>query len=296
LDKYLNSFLNYLTNEKNYSPLTVKSYRGDLTQFTGFLNKQGVRSPEKVTHIIIREFLSILMKSHYTKKSIIRKLASIKSFYKFLFNRGLINNNPGDYVSSPKADKKLPDFLYEEEISDIIEAFSEDTFNGARNKSLLEVLYSTGVRISELVSMNLNDIDFSSLLIKVKGKGNKERIVALGSKCVAALKNYLSFRKKILLKYNNKTDSLFLNQQGKRLTDRGVRYIFKKIIREFSLKKNMSPHTIRHTFATHMLNHGCDLRIVQEFLGHVSLSTTQVYTHIGGNKLKKTYEEFHPHS
>ena len=296
LDSYYNDFLNCLSNEKNYSRLTIKSYREDLEQFGVFLKQENLSSVSEIGHIIIRKFLSRLMDRNYARKSILRKLATIKSFFKFLFNRGMINNNPGDYVSSPKTERKLPDFLYEEEINNIIESFAQDNFESLRNKALIEVLYSTGTRVSELVAMNIHDIDFATSLVKVKGKGNKERIVVLGSKCIQALENYLPKRKDILGKFNKDTDALFLNQRGNRLTDRGVRYIFEKLVKKFAIAKKVSPHTIRHTFATHMLDHGCDLRIVQEFLGHVSLSTTQIYTHVGGNKLKSVYEEFHPHS
>ena len=296
LNNYFNNFLNYLSNEKNYSALTIKSYGEDLKQFKIFLKQEKINSVLKTDHIIIRKFLSILMEQNYSRKSILRKLATIKSFFKFLFNRGEIDNNPGDYVSSLKTENKLPDFLYEKEITDIIESFNKDDFESVRNKALVEVLYSTGTRISELVAMNINDIDLISSMVKVKGKGNKERIVALGSKCIQAIKFYLPKRENMLVKFRKDADPLFLNQRGERLTDRGVRYIFDKSIKKFALDKNISPHTIRHTFATHMLNHGCDLRIVQEFLGHVSLSTTQIYTHVGGDKLKKVYEEFHPHS
>lgn len=296
LDTYYKDFLTYLTIEKNYSDLTVKSYKKDLAQFNGFLEHEKLNSIEKLDHIVIRQFLSVLTNQDYSKKSILRKLAAIKSFIKFLYNRGIIDNNPGDYVSSPKAERNLPDFLYEREITDIIESFTDNDFPSRRNRSLIEMLYSTGARVSELVAMDLKDIDFSSGLVKLRGKGDKERIVALGSKCIKALTQYINYRNDTLLKFRKETDALFLNQHGARITSRGVRYIFQKLVKEMALEKKVSPHTIRHTFATHMLDHGCDLRIVQEFLGHVSLSTTQIYTHIGGNKLKKVYEEFHPHS
>ncbi len=296
LDTYSKEFLIYLTNERNYSDLTVKSYKEDLVQFKGFIEQEKLNSIEKLDHIVIRQFLSMLTNQDYAKKSILRKLAAIKSFFKFLYNRGIIDNNPGDYVSSPKAERNLPDFLYEREITDIIDSFTDNDFPARRNRSLIEMLYSTGARVSELVAMNLKDIDFSSGLVKLRGKGSKERIVAFGSKCIKALTQYMNYRKDVLLRFRKETDALFLNQKGGRLTSRGVRYIFQKLVKEMALEKKVSPHTIRHTFATHMLDRGCDLRIVQEFLGHVSLSTTQIYTHIGGKKLKKIYEEFHPHS
>ncbi len=291
-----NDFFNYLTNEKNYSRLTVKSYREDLVQFEAFCRQEGFDDIEKLDHIAIRNFLSLLVQKDFSRKSILRKLATIKSFFKFLFSRGVIENNPADYVSSPKAEKILPDFLYEKEIMDIIEYFTDNDFESTRNRAIVEMLYSTGTRISELVAMDLADIDFSTGLVKVRGKGDKERIVALGSKCIEAVHRYQEHRNNMNIRFHNEDGALFLNQNGRRLTSRGVRYIFGKFVKKMALKKKVTPHTIRHTFATHMLDHGCDLRVVQEFLGHTSLSTTQIYTHVGGSKLKKIYEEFHPHS
>lgn len=293
---YFNDFLDYLANERNYSNLTIKSYKEDLIQFQEFILGKELQSIKQIDHIIIRSFLSILVDKNYSKKSVLRKLAAIKSFFKFLFNRGILENNPGDYVSSPKSEKILPDFLYEDEMTELIETQTDENFSSIRNKALLEVLYSTGIRVSELVSIDVNDIDFQTGLIKVRGKGNKERIVALGSMSISALHHYLSFRNAHIEKNHKENSALFLNHFGDRLTDRGVRYIFEKIVKKIALNKKVSPHTIRHTFATHMLNHGCDLRVVQEFLGHVSLSTTQIYTHIESEKLKKVYKECHPHS
>ncbi len=294
--EYINSFLYYLTDEKNYSDLTIKGYNKDLIQFNEFIQKESIGSINDIDHIVIRKFLAELMNKDYKKKSILRKLAAIKSFFKFLFNRSVIKNNPGDYVSSPKSDKTLPDFLFENEIINIIESFTKDSFDSKRNRAIMEVLYSTGIRVSELVKINIHDIDKKSGLVKVIGKGNKERIVVLGIKALQALNDYSIYRDEHLAKCNKQDDALFLNRLGGRITDRGVRFIFQTFIKKTAFNKKVSPHTVRHSFATHMLNHGCDLRVVQEFLGHVSLSTTQIYTHIGREKLKKVYDECHPHS
>jgi tyrosine recombinase XerC len=295
-NNHINTFLIYLSNEKNYSDLTIKSYRGDLVQFDEFVNNNDDKDMISIDHIVIRNFLSQLMNDNYSRKSILRKLAALKSFFKYLFNRRIVTRNPAEYVASPKVEKKLPDFLFENEMTGILESFSGNDFFAIRNKALIEVLYSTGARLSEVVALNLYDIDFQSALVKVHGKGDKERIVALGSKCITAIKNYLISRKNYINNINAAEEALFVNHRGKRLTGRGVRYLFSKIIKQLAFDKHISPHTIRHTFATHMLDHGCDLRVVQEFLGHVSLSTTQIYTHVSGNKLKQIYEEFHPHS
>lgn len=296
LDKYMDIYLQYLTEEKGYSDLTIKSYSEDLLKFNRFLMKKNILHLEKIDHLIIREFLSELFVNQYAKKTIGRVLAALKSFFKFLFNRRYIVKNPGDFVSSPRSEKKLPDFLYESEMNTLIEFFNENNFEARRNKALLETLYSTGIRVSELVSINYMDIDFKSALIKVKGKGRKERITALGTKCLQALQQYFPYRNELLTACGSKEDALFLNKFGQRLTDRGVRYVFETMMKKVAISKKVSPHTIRHTFATHMLEHGCDLRVVQEFLGHVSLSTTQIYTHMVKERLKHVYDQCHPHS
>ncbi len=289
-------FLKYIANEKSYSKLTLKSYNEDLTQFLEFLEKENINNINNVNHIIIRKFLSLLSDKEYSKKSMVRKLAAVKSFFKYLYHREYIDKNPADYVSSPKLPEYLPEFLYEDEINNIIDSLTDSSFETVRNRAILEFLYSTGVRVSELVSINVSDVDINNGLIKVKGKGNKERIVALGSKALNALHNYLIYRNDLLKKDGKESKALFINLKGNRLTSRGVRYIFEEIIKKLALKKSISPHTIRHTFATHMLNHGCDLRVVQEFLGHSSLSTTQLYTHIVKDRLKDVYNKYHPHS
>jgi len=296
LNDFIEKFIEYLQDEKNYSEHTCNDYKDDLEQFNQFLNKLNLQNIEQIDHIIIRQFLGELNQKDYSKKSIARKLASIKSFFKFLLKRGYINSNPAEYVSTPKLPKLLPHFLYEDEITEIIESFDGDDFESVRNKAILETLYSTGMRVSELVNLDLQDIDIFQGIARVYGKGKKQRIVALGSKCREALNTYLVYRKNLLDNQGITTEALFINTRGKRLTDRGVRYIFKSHITKLAKEKKVSPHTIRHTFATHMLNNGCDLRVVQEFLGHVSLSTTQIYTHIGKKQLKNIYEKYHPHS
>ncbi len=293
---YIENFLIYLLDEKNYSELTIKSYKDDLYQFAEFLGNNNITDITEVTHIEIRKFLADLTEKNYTKKSIVRKLAAIKSFFKFLHHREVIKSNPAIYVSSPKLPSHLPGFLYEDEISTLIESIDGNKFEDVRNRAIFEFLYSTGIRVSELVNLDVDDIDVNSGVAKVVGKGNKQRIVALGSKCIEALNKYIIFRYDMLSSMGKDNNALFLNTKGNRLTARGIRYIFKNIIDKLAIRKKISPHTMRHTFATHMLNNGCDLRVVQEFLGHVSLSTTQIYTHIVKDRLKEAYDKFHPHS
>jgi len=296
MNNYIEKFIEYLENEKNYSLHTCKDYTEDLEQFNDFVKKLNLEDIKQIDHIIIRQFLGELNQRNYSKRSIARKLASIKSFFKFLLKREYIKTNPAEYVSSPKLPKLLPHFLYEDEITEIIESFDNNNFESARNRAILETLYSTGMRVSELVNLDLQDIDIFQGIARVYGKGSKQRIVALGSKCRESLNVYLIYRKNFLNKSGISTDALFINFKGKRLTDRGVRYIFEKYIKKIAQEKKVSPHIVRHTFATHMLNNGCDLRAVQEFLGHISLTTTQIYTHIGKKQLKKIYDEYHPHS
>jgi integrase/recombinase XerC len=293
----IENFLNYLRNEKNYSEHTLKNYENDLKQFFQFLSQQKIEDLKRVDHILIRSFLASLYEQNYEKKSIARKLACLKSFFKYLLKNNFIDDNPADYVSSPKIPKKLPNFLYEDNIKNIIEFFNKpDDFEKSRERAILETLYSTGIRVSELVNLNLNDINLEAGTAIVFGKGKKERIVPLGSKCIEALKIFIKQRNQLLNKLNKTEKALFINKNGNRLTDRGIRYIFDKHIKKLAEIEKVSPHTIRHTFATHMLNNGCDIRIVQEILGHSNLSTTQIYTHISKKKLKSDYLKFHPHS
>ncbi len=296
LNDYIDEFLQYITEEKIYSHLTEKSYGEDLLQFNNFLSGKNVKRMEEVNHIMIRNFLSELMQGDYAKKSIVRKLAAIKSFFKFLNHRKIIETNPAELVSSPKLNKSLPTFLYLDEINTLIDFLNEKSFISMRNRAMIEVLFSTGIRVSELINLNVSQIDDKTGLVKVKGKGNKERIVVLGSKSILALHDYRNYRRDLLQNINKKTEVLFLNQKGERITDRGVRYILENLVKKVALSKKVSPHVIRHSFATYMINNGCDLRVVQEMLGHVNLSTTQIYTHIGKNKLKDVYEKYHPHA
>jgi len=293
---FIEEFLKYLKDEKNYSEYTCKVYSDDLLQFNAFLNDEHITEVENIDHIIIRQFLALLTDKNYSKRSIARKLAAIKSYFKFLLKMNYIDKNSADYVSTPKLPKLLPHFLYEDEISNIIDSFNENNFESTRDRAIIETLYSTGMRVSELVNLGYQDIDLSQGIARVFGKGKKERIVAIGSKCRESISNYLIYRKALMIKIKIDNEALFLNSRGGRLTDRGVRYIFDKYVKKVAFEKKVSPHTIRHTFATHMLNNGCDLRVVQEFLGHSSLTTTQIYTHIGKKHLKNVYNRYHPHS
>lgn len=283
--KEIEDFVKYLTAEKNYSQNTAKAYRTDMYIFANFLktDKTSVINCNKKN---IRNFLAFLYNKNINKNSIIRKLAVIKSFYKFLMINSIITKNPATTIVSPKKNKRIPVFLTLPDIMKLIE-LPEISY---RDKAIIELLYSSGIRIEELVSRNLNDIDLFYGSLKVFGKGSKERNVPVGDKCLFAIKNYIDERRAKGLDVSIKSP-LFLNKEGKRLTSRGARKILHKLFVTAGCKQNVSPHTLRHTFATHLLDNGCDIRSVQEMLGHKNLSTTQIYTHVTLETLRKVYDK-----
>ncbi|HRZ67399.1 MAG TPA: tyrosine recombinase XerC, partial [Candidatus Omnitrophota bacterium] len=229
-----------------------------------------------------------------SKVSIARKIASIRSFFKFLFREGIIKNNPASSLSTPKRDKHLPKFLDEKEIVLLLESPGKEDEAGLRDGAILETLYSTGIRVSELVGLNIDTVDQIGGVIKVYGKGKKERIVPIGDRALQAIRDYLKKRRASNTKDTHAGKALFFNKNGGRLTDRSIRRIINKYITKTSIQQKISPHTLRHSFATHMLDHGADLRSVQELLGHANLSTTQIYTHITTERLKSAYTKAHP--
>jgi len=288
MQRYIDKYISYLEIEKNASPHTVLNYRIDLKELASFLEEK--KTPlEKVNYLNLRQFLASLRTRHLKPRTISRKLSSIRSFFRFLCREGYLKTNPSALLSSPKLDKHLPNFLSEEEMSRLLEAPSSGDEFGLRDLAILEMLYSTGMRISELVGLQVKDIDFLSNIVKVMGKGKKERLLPVGDGALRALRRYLEKRAKDV-------PEVFLNKNGTRLTDRGVRNILNKYIRQTSQKEHISPHTLRHSFATHLLNRGADLRSVQELLGHANLSTTQIYTHLTTDRLKAIYDKAHPHA
>jgi integrase/recombinase XerC len=286
LNKYIELFNNSLKAERDVSRHTLRAYTKDLSDFFSFTAKK----PQDIDKLDIRSYLASLYQKKLKKTSISRKLATIRSFYKFLYREGYVKNNPAKLVSSPKIPKNLPRFLTIDEAFSLMEAPKGDTFQATRDKSILELLYSSGLRVSEISLLDINDLDIKESLIRAKGKGKKERIIPIGKKAMDALRNYLS--EKISLK--KKSQSLFLNIQGGRLTQRSIRRIVGKYGRLIALKGCLSPHVIRHTFATHLLHGGADLRSIQELLGHASLSTTQKYTHVDIAHLIEVYDKAHP--
>lgn len=285
--RYVEKFLRYLEIEKNSSLHTVLNYKIDLDRFAGFLQGKNI---ESVDYLFIRQFLADLRKSNLSRASIARILSALRSFFKFLVRENLIAINPVLAVSTPKKDKRLPKFMQEEEAARLLEAPGNGIM-GLRDKAIMETLYSTGMRVSELVGMNTENFDFIGGVIKVCGKGKKQRLTPIGKKASTAIKDYLHISKDMR---GGDERAVFLNKNRKRLTDRSVRRIINFYIKKICYKENISPHTLRHSFATHLLNRGADLRSVQELLGHESLSTTQIYTHVSTGRMKEAYQKAHP--
>lgn len=290
MDKRITEFFNYLTTEKNASQHTVKNYAIDLREFVRF--SEGKKLKE-LSYIDIRSFLAYLKGQNYSRSSISRKLACLRSFFKYLARENIVESNPAAGISTPKREKKLPQFLAPEEVVSLMEAPQPETWEGKRDKAILETLYSSGLRVSELVGLNQEDVDLFRGLLRVRGKGKKERIVPLGEMASRVVREYVEARAPRDIPGSLKAP-LYLNRSGGRLTDRSVRRMILKYVRKIPLNKDVSPHMLRHSFATHMLDRGADLRSVQELLGHENLSTTQIYTHVTTRRLKEAYDAAHP--
>lgn len=294
LSGYLLSFMEYMQVEKNYSAYTIKFYRLDLEDFFVFLTAQGIASLDEVGYPAGRLYLTTLHGHGYSRATIARKISSIRSFFKFLMREKIVKENPFALLSQPKQHKRLPKFFYEEEMEQLFAACEGDDALSRRNRALLEILYATGIRVSECVNIRLQDIDFEFETIHVKGKGKKERIVLFGHFAGEAVSDYMAHARKALMRGKEDHSYLFVNARGGALTDKGVRYILNEMIKKAALTGKIHPHMLRHTFATHLLNHGADLRTVQDLLGHESLSSTQVYTHVTKEHLRQTYMAYHP--
>lgn len=290
--KDLEDYIHYLTYEKHYSDNTVLGYESDILEFFDYLDKEDIKY-KKLEYSDIRGYLVELMEKKKDDNSTVsRKISSLRGFYKFLVNNDIVKNNVFRLVSLPKKAKKLPKYFYYNELEELFAVNDLKTPLGQRDNLILEMMYATGVRVSELVNIKVSDIHKSNRTIRIMGKGSKERIVSFGEYCEDALDLYLSDGRNELNKKNS--DYLFLNNNGGKLTTRGIRYILEKIIKQTSIDKNISPHMLRHTFATHLLNEGCDLLAVQELLGHESIAATQVYTHVTNDRLKDIYLKAHP--
>jgi len=286
-------YVNYLEAERNVAAYTVRNYTTDLLDFFQFLRDKGVSSLKEVDRHVLRDYLAHLMEQGFAKTSIARKLSAIRSLYRYLLREEMIATNPVATTSSPKLDKRLPSFLTTEEIERLLEAPDLSTPQGQRDRALMELLYASGLRVSELVSLNLEQVNLNTNEIRVWGKGSKERIALMGEPAVRALDTYLSQgRPKLLGK--KRSNALFLNRYGERLIERGVQRILEKYANTAGIGRRVHPHMLRHTFATHLLDGGADLRVVQELLGHANLSSTQIYTHVTRSQARKVYLSAHP--
>lgn len=288
MERYIDKFLNYLKVEKNSSVHTLINYSVDLKELSLFIDAKEIKD---IDVLDVRKFLVNLRQKGFKKVTIARKMACLRSFFKFLCREGHIKLNPMVGLVGPKLEKKLPIFLSEDDMTKLLDAPDISDLAGLRDKAILETLYSTGVRVSELVGLNVEHIDFISGVIRVFGKGKKERLAPIGDKALRVIKSYLQKRSKDI---NLSNRVLFLNKDGRRLTDRSVRNIVDKHIKVASVRGDISPHSLRHSFATHLLNRGADLRSVQELLGHANLATTTIYTHLSTEKLKSVYDLTHP--
>lgn len=292
MDKYIDEFLNYLEYQKNYSLHTIKNYKDDLIIFENFLDIKKIDDLNNVTYDLVRSYLKYLNDLKYKAKSVARILSSLRGFFKYLNQHNIVKNNPMVLIATPKIEKKLPKYLEYNEVEKLLNAPNLKTDTGVRDYVILEILYSTGIRVSELVNIKVKDIDMSAKEIRILGKGNKERIVLFGKVLKEKLELYFS---NTYPKLNiNNSPYLLVNKHGNKINDREIRLIVDNNMKIAGINKKISPHTLRHTFATHMLNGGADIKTVSELLGHESLSTTTIYTHLSNEQLKKVYLSAHP--
>ncbi|MFC2031773.1 tyrosine recombinase XerC [Chloroflexota bacterium] len=293
MPEVFNKYINYLEAERNASAYTVRNYKADLLEFFNYLRAKGTGSHNEVDRHIVREYLSWLIQQGFVKASIARKLSAVRSFYRFLLREGMMPSSPVATTSSPKLDRRLPSFLTQEEIKRLLDTPDLSSPVGQRDRALLELLYAAGLRVSELVRLNLEQVNLDTREIRVWGKGSRERVGLMGEPAAKALIAYLDWGRPTLLG-EKRSSALFVNRYGNRIPARRVQRILEKYTNQASIGKRVYPHMLRHTFATHLLDGGADLRVVQELLGHVSLSSTQIYTHVTQSQARKVYLSTHP--
>ena len=291
MKKELDAYLAYLRHERNASPHTISSYKIDLSQLAAYLEARKLKLSQ-VDNVVLRGFLVELYQRQLTKTSAARKLAAIRSFFEFCVRRKWVEDNPAKVVATPRLDRHVPRFLSEEEMVKLLEVPPSDDALGLRDRAILEFFYATGIRVSELVGADLDDISLDEKMVRVRGKGKKERLVPFGRKAAASLEAYLRVRASFPLVLGE--SAAFLNYQGTRLTSRSVQRLVTKYFKLAALRTKISPHALRHSFATHLLSRGADLRVIQELLGHESLATTQKYTHVDVKHLLDVYRKAHP--
>ncbi|TCP59566.1 integrase/recombinase XerD [Tumebacillus sp. BK434] len=293
MDRLIERFIHYLAVERGLALNTLESYQRDLIGYAGFLERSGIRDLNQTRRANIIAYLAELQRKGRATSTISRNLASLRAFYGFLLRDGLIDGDPTANLESPKIEKRLPKVLSVAEVESLLEGPDTGTVAGARDKAMLELLYATGIRVSELVSLNISDVNINMGFLKCYGKGSKERIIPLGSVALTTVGDYLLKSRGKLLR-DQTEDSLFLNHHGQRLSRQGFWKIIKKYAQSAMIDKEITPHTLRHSFATHLLENGADLRAVQEMLGHADISTTQIYTHLTKSRLKEVYAKAHP--
>lgn len=295
MDNQFLEYLNYLKYNKNFSDHSIDAYRRDIKQFIDYLKSESIENFNEVKYSFLRGYMTFLYKQKISSKTINRKMCALRSFYKYLLKQEYVNDNPFLLIDSLREKQRQPDFLYEDEMFELLDSIDESTALGKRNKAMAELMYASGLRCSEIVNLKLEDIDYSRSLVLIHGKGNKDRYVPFHDFAKECLINYIDdYRSEIMCKYNQSHSYVFINKLGNRLTNRGVEKIIDRIVYLYDASKKIHPHTFRHSFATHLLNQGVDIRIVQELLGHVNLSTTQVYTHITSQRLIEVYNSSHP--
>lgn len=292
---YLKDFLHYLIVEKGLAENTIQSYRRDISAYLIFIEtKLQITDINHVTRVHIMQFLSCLKDEGKSARTIARHIASIRSFHHFLILDKIVDHDPTVHIETPHPELKLPKVLNTDEVDTLLNTPDLTTTLGLRDKAMLELMYATDMRVSELVNLNINDVHLSLGFVRCLGKGNKERIIPIGKMATEALKEYLEKARPKLINQKNKTDSLFMNHHGQRLSRQGFWKILKQMAVKAGIEKELTPHTLRHSFATHLLENGADLRSVQELLGHSDISTTQIYTHVTKTRLKDVYNQFHP--
>lgn len=300
LDEFQTLFKNYLQNERQYSPETLKAYMSDFNAFQHFMKDAGIENFDQVTYRDIRLYLGQMQRDGLSRKSISRNLSSLRSAFNVFLDRGFIKENPFNYVKTAKTGLKLPDFFYESEMQAIFDSVQGTDPISLRNLALLEILYGTGARVSEVRDLKINQLDLTGDMVLLHGKGNKDRYVPFGSFCHDALVAYLENGRTALMEkgkiQKDEHAFVFVNYKGEQLTSQGIEYILNQIVKKSAANLAIHPHKLRHSFATHLLNNGADIRTVQELLGHSSLSTTQIYTHMSKESLRDNYLQFHPHA
>jgi integrase/recombinase XerC len=301
MKEWIEKFIEALSVEKAFSQNTCRAYQNDLMQFlaylqspSGGLNQSEAVDVREVDNVFIRSYLGFLYKKKNEKTTIARKISALRSFFRFLVKRGVIRTNPADSVLTPKRGKSVPHFLPVDEVFRLLDGVKGEALLALRNRAILETLYSTGIRVAEIAGMNVGNVDFEKGLVRVVGKGNKERLAPVGEKALNAIRAYLEKRNRATERDLSDSEPLLLNHRGGRLTTRSIARLLEKVVRQLGFLRPISPHGLRHTFATHMLDAGADLRVVQELLGHASLTTTQRYTHVSIDHLMEVYDKAHP--